>query len=343
MIDKNSKILITGATGLIGSHITRRLLKQGYSNICATKRPSSKMDLLPGIADKINWLEADITDVVSLESCFKGVDVVIHTAAVVSYDPKKSDLMNDINVGGTANMVNLALDFGVKRFVHISSVAALGKPPKTKVRNEETEWDHSVQATDYAISKYKSEKEAWRGYAEGLSMVMLNPSFVIGASNWTESSSRIWSQMAKGIPYYPMGSNGYVDVRDVSAAALIAMNSDHNGERFVLSAETIPYQTAFEWIANAIGAKVPSRALTPIIRNIAWRLAWLKSKLTGTSQLLTSASAESTALDTHYDSTKSRKILGIIYRPLKQSITDVGQIFLKSQKEGKAYGVMDID
>ena len=343
MISKDSKILITGATGLIGSHITRRLWKEGYHNIYAIKRSSSKMDLLPDIANKLNWLEADVVDIISLEPCFEGVEVVIHAAAVVSYDPKKSDLMNDINVGGTANMVNLSLDFGVKRFVHVSSVAALGRPTKTHVRNENTEWDHSVKTTDYAISKYKSEKEAWRGYAEGLSMVMLNPSFVIGASNWSESSSRIWSQMAKGIPYYPLGSNGYVDVRDVSKAVLIAMNSDLNGERFVLSAETIPYKTAFTWIAEAIGAKVPSRALTPLIRNIGWRLEWLRSKLTGSSQLLTAASAESTSQETHYDSTKSREELGIIYRPLKQSIEDVGKIFLQSQKDGRDYGVMDLD
>lgn len=342
MINKKSKILISGATGLIGSQITRLLWQEGYHNLCAIKRPTSNMNLLPGISDHINWIEADVTDVISLEDCFDGVEVVIHTAAVVSYDPKKRDLMNEINVGGTANMVNMALDFGVKRFVHISSVAALGKPEKTTLRNEETEWDHSVPTTDYAISKYNSEKEAWRGYAEGLSMIILNPSFVIGASNWTESSSRIWSQMAKGIPYYPLGSNGYVDVRDVSAAVIKAMNSDFNGERFVLSAETIPYQTAFTWIAKAIGAKVPSKALTPLVRSIAWRLAWLKSKLTGTSQLLTSASARSTALITHYDSTKSREILGVTYRPLQQSIEDVGKVFLQSQKEDKAFGVMDV-
>ena len=343
MINKESRILITGATGLIGSHIARRLWKEGYHNICATKRPSSKMDLLPDIADKLHWLEADVTDIVSLENCFEGIEVVIHAAAVVSYDPQKNDLMNDVNVGGTANMVNVALDYGVRRFVYISSVAALGKPEKSTVRNENTEWDHSVQTTDYAISKYKSEKEAWRGYAEGLSLVILNPSFVIGASNWTESSSRIWSQMAKGIPYYPMGTNGYVDVRDVSAAALMAMNSDFNGERFVLSAETISYKIAFQWIAEAIGVKVPSRALTPLLRNIAWRLEWLRSMLTGTSLLLTAASAKSTAEETHYDSDKSREILGMTYRPLKQSIQVVGNIFVNSQKEGKDYGVMEVD
>ena len=343
MINKESKILITGATGLIGSHIVRRLSKEGYHNITAIKRLSSKMDLLPYVVDKITWNEADVTDIVSLENCFEDVDVVIHAAAVVSYDPKKADLMNEINVGGTANMINLALDFGVKRFVHISSVAALGKAANTTIRDEKTEWDHAVATTDYAISKYKSEKEAWRGYAEGLSMIMLNPSFVIGASNWTESSSRIWSQMAKGIPYYPMGSNGYVDVRDVSKAVVTAMNSDLNGERFVLSAETISYQTAFEWIANAIRAKVPSKALTPMVRNIAWRIDWLRSKLTGSSQLLTKASADSTAHETHYDSTKSKEILGITYRPLKQSIEEVGKIFLQSKKDGKDFGVINVD
>lgn len=343
MIDKQSRILITGATGLIGSHILRRLWNMGYSNVVAIKRSTSKMDLVPDVANAITWVEADVTDVISLESCFENIDVVIHAAAVVSYDPKKKQLMNEINVGGTANMINLALDFGVKRFVHVSSVAALGKAENTKVRSEKTEWNHSIESTDYALSKYNSEKEAWRGYAEGLNMIILNPSFVIGASNWTESSSRIWSQMAKGIPYYPMGTNGYVDVRDVSKAVITAMNSDISGERFVLSAETVSYKTAFEWIAKAINAKVPSRALTPLVRNIAWRLEWIRSKITGSSQLLTAASAESTASETHYDNTKSKEILGIEYRPLQQSINDVANIFLKSKKEGKDYGVMGID
>ena len=343
MIDKQSKILITGATGLIGSHILRRLWSEGYRNLVAIRRASSKMDLLPDVAHEIQWIEADVTDIISLEACFEKVDVVIHAAAVVSYDPKKKDLMNEINVGGTANMINLALDFGVKRFVHISSVAALGKSENTNVRSEKTEWNHSVESTDYALSKYKSEKEAWRGYAEGLNLIILNPSFVIGASQWTESSSRIWGQMAKGIPYYPMGTNGYVDVRDVSKAAVLAMESEIDGERFVLSAETISYQTAFTWIAKAINAKVPSKALTPMVRNLAWRLEWLRSKITGSSQLLTAASAESTAQETHYDNTKSKEVLGIHYRPLKESIEDVAQIFLKSQSEGKDYGVMSID
>jgi len=270
MIDKQDRILITGATGLIGSHIARRLWQEGYHNLIATKRSTSKLYLLPNIADEINWIEADVTDVIGLESCFDDVDVVIHTAAVVSYDPKKKNLMDEINVGGTANMVNLALHFGVKKFVHISSVAALGKPQNTNVRDENTEWDHSVDTTDYAISKYKSEKEAWRGYAEGLDMIIL-------------------------------------------------------------------------WIAKAINAKVPSRALTPLVRNIAWRLDWLKSKLIGSSQLLTAASANSTAQHTHYDNTKSIEVLGLHYRPLQLSINDVAEIFLQSQKERKDYGVMPVD
>ena len=162
-------------------------------------------------------------------------------------------------------------------------------------------------------------KEAWRGYAEGLSLVILNPSFVIGASNWTESSSRIWSQMAKGIPYYPMGTNGYVDVRDVSAAASYGHEfRTFNGERFVLSAETISYKTAFQWIAEAIGVKVPSRALTPTLKKYSLEARMAKIYAYRKHHfLLTAASAKSTAEETHYDSDKSREILGMTYRTTK--------------------------
>lgn len=342
MINKSDKILITGATGLIGSYITRKLFHSGYRNIIATKRSTSKTDLLADICDKIEWKEVDVTSVISLEPAFVDIDIVIHTAAIVSYDPSHKNIMYDINVNGTANMVNLALSTGVKKFVHISSVAALGKS-ESNISSESTEWDSTVPTTDYAISKYKSEKEVWRGFAEGLPAVIINPSFVLAPGYWDKTSTAIWSKMAKGVPYYPLGTNGYVDVRDVVSSIMVLLNNDIIGERFVISAESLSYKEIFTLIAKSIHAKIPSRALTPIVRSIAWRLDWLRSKITNSSQILTKSSAESTSRKTHYDNKKSITELNIDYTPISESIAEIGLLFLESKKLKHNYNVYNIE
>lgn len=334
MISKSDQIFITGATGLIGSYLTRKLWAEGYTNIRASRRKSSNLRMLGEVAQHIEWVEADVTDLIALEEAMRGVDIVFHTAAVVSFDPKKTEIMHEVNIQGTAHMVNLALDFGVKRFIHISSVAALGTNTTGITKDEKTEWDPSALTTEYSISKYKSEKEVWRAMAEGLPAIILNPSFILGGGDWSETSTAIWGKIAKGIPYYPMGDNGYVDVRDVVQACMKALLSDITEERFVISAETIPYQKSLSDMAHAIGAKPPKKPITKSLQNIVWRLDWLRSKVTGSDQVLTKASAYTTSKPVHYDNTKSKEVLGVEYRPLAQTIAEVGKLYLDTKQEG---------
>lgn len=341
MIDKKDKIFITGATGLIGSYVARLLWYNGYKHIKASRRSTSKMGLIEEIAEHIEWVEADVTDLLSIRSAMQGVDAVIHTAAVVSFDPRKADAMDEVNVSGTAHIVNAALDLNIKRLVHISSVAALGYDPNSHTRNEDTAWDPAATTTAYSVSKYKSEKEVWRAMAEGLPAIILNPSFVLGGGYWGESSAAIWQKIDQGIPFYPAGNNGYVDVRDIAKACMIALESDIVNERFVLSAESIPYEYSLQQMAKIIGAKPPGKKITPWLAHIAWRLDWLRSRLSGGEQVLTKSSAHSTSLPTIYDSSKSQSILGMSYRSFDDSAQEVGALYLATKKQG--YGILAKD
>lgn len=340
MISKLDQILLTGATGLIGGYTLRRLLQEGYTQIRAIKRPTSRMDLIKDIQSQVEWIDADVTDMPSLERAMVDVKCVIHAAAVVSYDPVDNSRMEEVNVQGTTHVVDWALHSNVERLIHVSSVAALGYDRYSHIRTEETEWDHSAETTAYARSKYKSEKEIWRAAAEGLDVVILNPSFVLGAGYWNESSTAIWRRIRKGIPFFPVGTNGYVDVSDVADAIVKSITTTHTNHRYIISAETMPYQHLFAMIARSISAKVPTKPLTKRWRGLAWKLDWLRSKLSGQPQVLTAASARSTALNIHYDATKSVEMLNMDYVPVSTSINRIAAVFLKSEQEGLSYGVI---
>ena len=180
----NTSILVTGGTGFVGSYLLRYLVQQGYTQIGAIKRPNSPMDLVEEIKDKIKWIEGDVLDIFSLEDALKGVQQLYHCAAVVSYSPKDFKQMMKVNVEGTANVVNLALEAGIKKMLYVSSIAALGKTEKTLWVDEQADWIPSKSNSQYSISKYLSEMEVWRGMAEGLRAAIVNPSVILGSGFW---------------------------------------------------------------------------------------------------------------------------------------------------------------
>ena len=218
------KILVTGATGLLGSHLTRLLVKNGRS-VRAIRRPTSRMDLVRNIENQVEWMEADVTDLLSLEPVFEGVSHVFHAAAMVSFDPRDREKMTRVNVEGTANVVNLCLDSGVKKLVHVSSVAAIGRVAGKKEVVETNRWERSPANSHYAITKFQAEAEAWRGLAEGLDVAIVNPSIIVGAGFWDEGSIRFFQQIDRGLRFCPPGGSGFVDVRDVARFMVNLMDS----------------------------------------------------------------------------------------------------------------------
>ena len=258
------RILITGATGLVGSATVRRFLADGH-RVSVLHRPDSDRSLLQDVVDRIEWIEGDILDVLSLEKALDNIEYVVHAAAVVSFVPRDEAAMVKVNVEGTANVVNVCLHKGIRKLCHVSSVAALGRPnPRTiesdtPVFIDETQrWEDSPNNSAYAKTKYLAELEVWRGISEGLPAVIVNPSLILGEGDWQKSSTQLFRYVYDGKPFYTEGTVNYVDVRDIAEALYRLVNSDIEGERFILSAGSASYYELFEVIAMGFGKRPAS-------------------------------------------------------------------------------------
>ena len=331
-------ILITGATGFVGSYLTRFLIKNGYTNIVALKRSTSRMDLVSEVADKVIWAEGDILDVPFLEDILRGyqIEKIYHCAAVVSFSPRNREEMYSINVTGTENVVNAALECGVKKLVHVSSIAAIGRV-KNEVNVAETnKWQRSPLNSHYAISKYLAEQEVWRGVAEGLTAAIVNPSVILGSQFWDNGTGKLFEQVWQGLRFYTEGVTGYVDVRDVVRFMVKLMESPIENQRFILNSENMPYKTMFEAIAQALGKKPATILVTPLLSALAWRVEWLKSKITGSNPLITKETAKASATVFYFNNEKSLKAFpNFKYSAILKTIAETGEQFLNCQKQGE--------
>lgn len=333
MTKDNALILVTGGTGFIGSYLIRLLVKNGY-RVRALRRAGSPIDLVREVADRVEWVEADVTDIVALEDAFAGVTHVCHCAAMVSFHPRDAERMMNINVEGTANIVNLCLHFGVQKLVHVSSIAAFGRSKERPNLDESCKWIQSKGNSRYAISKYQSEQEVWRGDAEGLPVAIVNPSVVLGSGFWNLGSGRIFKQLYDGLKFWSVGRTGFVDVRDVAQFMLLLLESDIKGERYILNAQNLPFRELFFMAADAIGAKQPFIRVTPLLAQVAWRVEWLKEKITGAEPVVTKESATASVSSYYYANAKSLTIPGFSYRPLEQTVQETGAQFLEAVKDG---------
>ncbi len=323
----SKRIFITGATGFLGSHLLRELLSAGYANIHALRRASSSMDLVSDLAERVHWYEGDVLDVDHLAKAIEGSEAVFHAAALVSFLPRDKKRLYEINVKGTANVVNVALACGVKDFMHVSSVAALGRSREGEFINEDTPWEDAPNNTNYAHSKYLAELEVWRGQEEGLQVGIVNPSIILGMGRPGEGTMGFFSRVAKGMIFYPTGMTGFVDVRDVARFMRLLYESGRRGERFVLSGENMPYGKFFELIARELGVRPPHRKVTPFLKELAWRLEGLRAKLTFRDPFLTRETANTAMSSWLYDHTRSLSLPGFSYTPIEKTIADVAVRF----------------
>ena len=313
-------ILVTGGAGLLGNAVIDMLLNNGekvraiYNNTLLTKNTSSNFETF----------KCDILDVVTLEDALKDITEVYHCAGLVSFDPKDENKLYSINVEGTANVINAALNAKVKKFVHVSSVAALGRIRPGEMIDETMVWSEETSNSEYGHSKYLGEMEVWRGVAEGLDAVVVNPSIILGAGNWDEGSTKIFKSVYNEFPWYTDGTTGFVDVEDVAAAMFQLMKSDITAEKFILSAENISYQDMFTMMAKAFGKKLPSKKVTPFIAALTWRLENIKSKFTRVAPLLTKETANTAMTKVAYDNSKLLKALpGFRYNKIEDTVNDI--------------------
>ena len=304
-------------------------MEKGYA-VRAIRRSNKIPSWIPAtIFDKVEWVEGDVLDVVALEDAMEGVDTVIHSAATVSFVRKDRKTMYQTNVDGTANVVNIALEKNIKRFVHISSVAALGRTSGGGHVNEEKKWEESKMNTHYAKSKYKAEVEVWRGVSEGLNAVILNPSTILGYGDWHSSSCAIFNNIYKGFNWYTNGINGFVNVEDVAIVAVLLMESSVTEQRFVVNGDNWSFKKLQSTIADSFDKKHPSKQASQMLMSLAWRMEWFKSIFTGKKPLLTKESARVALSQTYFENDKLLIALpDFSFTPLEETIKKACEKYL---------------
>jgi len=314
-------ILVTGATGFLGSELIDQLTRQG-KKLRALKRADSLIPVSIRDNPLVEWLVTDINDLAALEDAFEGITQVYHCAALVSFNPADKAKLLKINIEGTSNIANLCADYGAK-LLHVSSVAALGEAKKGMQITEDDYWEYDPKVHSYAISKYEGEMEVWRAIAEGLDAVIVNPSVMIGANAGYTGSGAIFKLVKSGLSYYTSGATGLVDVSDVAKSMITLMESPVSGERFTISAENYHYKQFFSEIAAGFGVKAPAKEAAPWMLGLAWRAEKVRSLLTGKAPGLTSDAARSSMNISLYSNEKIKNTTGITFKPLHESIKEV--------------------
>ena len=328
-------VLVTGGTGFLGSYVIKHLVEKGYP-VRAIRREKAVLPFyIPKeIFAKVDWVTGDILDVISLEEAMEGVDQVIHAAAVVSFLKADRKKMYQVNVEGTANVVNIAIEKKVKRLVFISSVAALGRTAHGGSVNEDRKWEDNKINTHYAKSKYRAELEVWRGSGEGLNTIILNPSTILGFGDWNSSSCAIFKSVYNEFKWYSPGINGFVDVEDVAKATVLLMESNISDQRFIVNGDNWYFRQLLETMATSFRKKKPYKETTPSLIAIAWRLEKLKSMLNGHRPLLTRESARIAHSKTYFENAKILAALeGFSFTPLQESIEKACEKYLAALPE----------
>lgn len=319
-MNKQSKIIITGGSGFIGSYIVRQLLKSGYAEIVCFKRSTSDLSLLGEAASKVVWHDVDLLDVDALADHIVDAKAIIHAAALVSFSPGDEQALYQFNIEGTANLVNAALDAGIEKFVHVSSIATLTRTNNGDLVDESTDTDGAKMNSPYAISKYKSEMEVWRAGGEGLPVSIINPSLVIGSGFWNRGSASMFKQVHQGLSFYPKGTTGFVDVRDVARAVHKLLEVDLVQERFLISGENRSYLEVLHMISSELDMKTPAIKLNPMLNELAFMLSKMGTMFSSDAKVITRSSLRNAAKTYLFDNQKSQSTLGLTYTPIEQTI-----------------------
>jgi len=335
-------ILVTGGTGLVGSHLLYQIC-QSETKVRAIKRAHSDTSLVRQVFSyyseksdtlfqKIEWVDADLLNISELDFAFQGTTKVYHCAAWISFNPKHKTKMMYTNIEGTTNVVNLCLAHRIKKLCYVSSVAAIGQPIDVGSIDENTPWENSPIKSSYALSKYRSEMEVWRGIEEGLNAVIVCPAIILGPGKWEKGSSMLFKQVWKGLSFYTSGTNGFVDVRDVANVMIQLMQSTIKSNRFILCSESIPFKKTFDYIADALGKKKAHIKIGPFISAISWRIAKIISIISRKPPLITKETVLAGNSISVYDNKKIKTALNYKFRSVEQSCKDFSVLFLKEYK-----------
>lgn len=323
-------ILVTGASGFLGTHLLQALVNQ--SMLVKAVYNSSK----PAFQHpNIQWVQCDLLDVIAVGDLMKEVTHVYHCAAAVSFEAADAEIVTRRNVDITANVVDAALEANVTKLIHVSSIAALGRPKVEGGKiTEEDSWEESPRNTAYAKGKYQAEMEVWRAMAEGLCATILNPGIILGEGDWDKGSAKLMQTVYNEFAWYTEGVNGFVDVKDVVKAMILLMDSAIDTERYILVEGNHAYKDLFREMAIALNRKAPYKKASKLATELIWRLEAVKSTLTGKKSAITKETANTAQNKTYYDNSKSLSIPDFEYTPMLQTIQRMAKQYMKDLQNG---------
>jgi nucleoside-diphosphate-sugar epimerase len=328
-------ILVTGGTGLVGSHLLYHLLlendsvraiHQRNSDLNAVKRVFQLyVDDADHLFNKIRWVEASLNDIPELEKAFENVRYVYHCAAIISFASKDYQIMRKVNIHGTTNVVNLCISNQVDKLCFVSSVAAIENGAEGELMDETDNWNNAIDKSGYAITKYGAEMEVWRASQEGIPVVIVNPGVILGSGFLQKGSGTLFSNVQKGLKFYTEGITGFVGVQDVVKVMMRLMASTVINERYILISENLSYKNVLFMMADALGKQRPKIRINKLISAWVWRLEFLRSKISLSTPLLTKYTAKSALSNHPYTAQKIKNELNFEFEPIKSTIERVAR------------------
>ncbi len=332
-------ILVTGATGLVGTHLLVKLVQQKHT-IRALYRTEAKKEHAKKVFsyyfpeeehlfDTIAWYKTTINDIPALSEAFEGVTHVYHCAAKISFDPSHHKKLRKVNIEGTANIVNLCLINRVKKLCYVSSIATLGESLSGTDIDETAEWNPEIPNSIYAITKYGAEMEVWRGTQEGLNAVVVNPGIIIGPGFYHSGSGFLFKRIYSGMKYYTTGTTGYVAVDDVINTMHQLMASDYSNQRYILIGENLSYKNTFDMIAEALNKPLPKKKASPFLLKFGYYLQWISHLIFRSKRFIFKASIRSAFSKSTYKNDKIKAALNYHFTPISKAIKETATLFLK--------------
>jgi dihydroflavonol-4-reductase len=340
-MDNSQKVLVTGATGLVGVHLLVDLIDRGFEKIVGLYRSESALERAADVADyydvksqfkQIEWVKFDLSNWEWNEAIFQNVELVIHTAALVSFDPEENEKMNQVNVYATARLLEVAAKNKVKKFGFISSVASLGRKPGANVYTEENKWVESDLNSYYSVTKHDAEELVVKANSESMPTYLINPGVILGPCDWDKSSGTIFRSAKKGLSFFTVGGNGFVDARDVSSNLLQVMAYGDPGERYLAVGHNVKFRKLFSDIQVAFGNKPPRFKASKLLTGIGWRIEQARAKKGNRAPVLTKHSADASHEVSVYDNHKILNIKGVNFRTWSDTIDNTVNYFKTDNK-----------
>lgn len=336
-------ILVTGGTGLVGSHILLNLLKAGHK-VKATHRKDSDLEAVKKVfayylpqaeADflfnQIHWHEASLNDIPALSEVFPGITKVFHCAALVSFNSKDTAALRKINIEGTANIVNFCISQKVEKLCYISSIATMGLSIGEKFITENFTWHPEKDHSEYAISKHGAEIEVWRASQEGIPVVIMNPGVILGPGFWNKGTGQIFSMVYKGLNYHFPKVTGFVGVKDVARVSIMAMDSALENEQYILVSENLSFKNVLTQVANGFGKKPPQNALKPWMVYMGWLFQAMSTVLFGTKKEISKRDHQSLFESSYYSNEKVQADFSFKFQPVNEVIEEIVNIYKKEK------------